>query len=497
MAMQMKVPERREMGWNTLNNVPIHAMYPKPVLIDDSIYFFPNYMHSEVAYLDNYCNSKYVELEKFSPNCYKYDFNAKKFSIFTKLPSSLTSLYNTVNYNPDKKEIIYIGGTHDVFGTLKMNNNCDEEKEEEFVWNLDNNFKGRYETTGPLPASIYIDGKFHMIGGHNSYYHEIYDVKQNRMKPIFKFEYRLKDRSLIYCQRLKSLIMFGGCRWTEDFKQSVRFRYIDEFLICNNPNDFNNIKWEIKKEWRLPYLMMGFGYLLINDSQILIFGGRKSGGTFIDECWMFDLIKNKWWKSKLKIPIPGKYHAILTNNNCVELFQYGHPSKSNGAHFNILLSTLLNSMQSIDKLPKREEYGILKQDKQNEKVYTMNKNKYTKVSFNELANEVLNNKDLSKNQRKKMLKKLKKKQAKYNKPFVPHKDIIEQNQNSNPVKKGKMVSDLDIIYNDDNIDNNYNNNNNKSDSNRIPTIYGIFGAVAIFGAIMFYYNKNGSRINNK
>lgn len=497
MTTRMKSSTERE-GWNTAKNVPIYTMYDKPVLIGDAIYFFPNYMHSNVAYLDNYCNSRYVELEKYSRNCYKYDTLKKEFTVFAKLPSSVTSLYGTVNYNSNTKEIIYIGGTHDVFATLKLNMNESKEsketKESELIWNLDNNFKGKYETTGPLPASICIDNKFHMIGGHNSYYHEIYDPKQKRMKPVYKFEYRLKARALIYCQRLNSLIMFGGCRWSEDFKQSVRFRKIDEFLICKNPNDIKNIKWEIKKEWRLPYLMIGFGHLIINDSQILIFGGRKSGGSFLDECWMFDMIGNKWWKSTIKIPIPGKYHAVLLNNTMIELFQYGHPSKSNGAHFNISLQTLLNSMKSIDKLPKREEYGILKQYKQNQKIYTMNKNKYTKVSFNELANEIVNNKDLSKNQRKKMLKKLKKKQAKYNKPFVPQKDEIQQFGNQSATKKGKVIHKLKIIdsniINDDDadIDNNNNKKNNKYNSS-YAEIVGLVGVIAMFGAMIFYNRK--------
>jgi len=475
-------------GWDKLSNVPIHVMYPKPVSIDDSIYFFPNYMHSEVAYLDNYCNAQYVKLKEFSPNCYKYDTAKQEFKVFTKLPKSVTSLYNTINYNPKTKEVIYIGGTHDVFAKLKMDKN-EESKEEDLKWNLDNNFKGRYETTGPLPASIYIDDEFHMIGGHNSYYHEIYDSKQNRMKPVYKFDYRLKDRSLIYCKRLNQLIMFGGCKWTEDFKQSVRFRYIDQFLICQNPNDLKNIKWEIKKEWRLPYLMMGFGYLLLNDTQLLIFGGRKSGGNFLNECWMFDMIKNQWWKSSLSIPKSGKYHAILVKGgeDRIELFQYGHPSDANGSHFGIILSVLLNSMVSIDKLPQRE---TAKQYEQNQKVYTMNKNKYTKLSFNELANEVLNNKDLSKNMRKKMLKKLKKKQQKYNKPFVPQKEEIEKHQNRNRDKdktvksnKHKHAPTLQVV------DHNRNDNDSNPTYNTFSVV-GVVGAVAMFGAMMFYYKRS-------
>ena len=208
-------------------------------------------MHADVAYLDNYCNGRYVKLKEFSPKCYKYDTTQKEFRVFTKQPKSCTTMNNTVNYNPKTKEIIYIGGTHDVFATLKINgarnhdNDTDNEetKEEELkyyeetiskpVWNLENNFKGRYETTGPLPSSICIDNTFHMIGGHNSYYHEVYDIKQKRMNR-YKFEYRLKDRALIYCKRLNSLIMFGGCGWNEDFKQSVRFRYVDQFLIVKS-----------------------------------------------------------------------------------------------------------------------------------------------------------------------------------------------------------------------------------------------------------------------
>ena len=155
-------------------------------------------------------------------------------------------------------------------------------------------------------------------------------------------------------------------------------------------------------------------------------------------CWMFDMVKNKWSKSDLSIPRPGKYHAILiqgkTNDDddFIELFQYGHPSDANGTHFSISLPVLLKSMRSIDKLPERE---TTKQFDQNHKIYSINKNKYTELSINELKNEILNNKDLSKSKRKKMLKKLKKKQMKYNKPLVPqkeeNKETEKQSENQN------------------------------------------------------------------
>jgi len=318
-----------------------------------------------------------------------------------------------------------------------------------------------------------------MIGGHNSYYHEIYDEKQKRMKPVYKFEYRLKDRALIYRKKSNELIMFGGCKWNEDFKQNVRFRYIDTFLVCKNPNNLKNIKWQEKKEWKLPYAMIGFGYFLLNDSKLFTFGGRKAGGDHSDECWMFDLNSNLWSLSSIKIPKSGKFHAILfenENEKTVQLFEFGHPKDANQSHFKINLNVLMKSMKIVEKLPAKriiyDEYDSQK------RMYSMNKLKGgNKLSLNELANEVVNNKDLSKNMRKKMAKKLRKKQKKLhnfnkNKQSVYGKD--NNNNNSFP------TIELDKSGQQQEVDSNHNNSMLK---------VGVVGVIA--AALIFYYrNQN-------
>ena len=479
MAEQTKImDEINKKIYNKLQDVPFKVMYAKPILVDDSIYFFPNYMHKEVKYLNNFCNNRYVKLQDFSPECYKYDPTKDSFEIFTKIPDSVTSLYGTLNYNKSKKEFIYVGGTHDVFAKISLNqikNGKNEEKQQEQLgWDLQGNFEGIYETTGPLPSSIYINDTFHMIGGHNSYYHEIYNDKQKRMKPVYKFEYRLKDRALVYRKKSNELIMFGGCKWNEDFKQNVRFRYIDQFLICKNPNNVKDIKWEEKKDWKLPYAMIGFGYFLLNDSKLFIFGGRKSGGDHSNQCWMLDMETNLWSLSSIKIPKPGKYHAILCENKMnVQLFEFGHPTEANQSHFNIPLNVLIESMKIAEELPIKKPTIIYKEYDSQKRIYCINKLKGGRMSLNELANEVVNNKDLSKNMRKKMAKKLRKKQQKL-KNFNNNNNNNNRNNKYNPSVYGKN-------------DNNNNNNNN------FKVKVGVISVIAV--ALIFYYRNQKKRIS--
>jgi len=389
--------------WEQLEDTPYKVMF-NTLTINNAIFFFPDFVdggsHAPVP-LNNYIAQKYVDAVAYRPECYKYDAETRQYSEFTTYPQGVMSISKTVSYCPKSDRVTIIGGTHGVFASLNLNGVQYTDSDDlpvEPQWDLTRNFHGLYETTGSNPSSIYIDGKFHMIGGHNSYYHEVWDDRQHRMKPVFRFGSRIKGRELVYVRQLDSLIMFGGCLWDErNFQQTQRFRYIDAFYQCVNPNDLEHIQWR-KIKWHLPYKMIGFGHLLLDDTKLLIFGGRRSGGAFLDEVWMFDMIEESWSRSTIKIPQKGKYRAHLIENKKqseIHLFQYGHPKGSNLCHFRMGLLDLLNSMEAVNPLSLTKAISKQRASRVAPNIKAMNA----------IADRLTQEEDLSKNQRKKLVKK--------------------------------------------------------------------------------------------
>jgi len=432
--------------WTRRPDTPFKVMF-NTVTINDAVYLFPDYMTKEVAYLHNYCNNEYVDIKNFAADCFKYDGITGKFSVFAHYPSTATSLYKTVSYDPQTNKCWVVGGTHDMFALFSMADadaddikenaagspSDDDEKSggDRTRWGLGYNFSGVTNTTGPLPVSIHVQSesggskscKFHMIGGHNSRYHEVWDDKQRRMRPVYEFATRLKGRELQYVAQWDTLFMFGGCLWEgTDFKSTVRFRYINDFYRCRNPNDVEHIRWERMEgeQWKMPYNMMGFGHLLLDHTKLVIFGGRVAGGGYIDDIWMFDLATTQWFQSTLRIPQKGKYRAALIEGaGQIELFQYGHPALMNQAHFSIKVDALMASMKSVAHLPVSTK--VLDTEKvrlHNVKVFEEQRNKFCPAdkTKEEAIREVQSRKELSNRQKRKLIRKIRQKSWKYSKP---------------------------------------------------------------------------------
>jgi len=425
--------------WTKRSDTPFKVMF-NTATVGDSVYLFPDYMTKDVAYLHNYCNNEYVDIKNFGADCYKYDGVEGKLSVFTQYPSTATSMYKTVSFDPTTGKCWVVGGTHDMFSMFQLKgaiSESDDQKHDDgdglarTQWDLDYNFCGVTNTTGPMPASIHVlnndtkSCRFHMIGGHNSRYHEVWDSKQRRMRPVYEFATRLKARELTYVAEWDALFMIGGCLWEgTNFKDTVRFRYINDFYRCINPNDVDHIKWE-KMEgeaWKLPYNMMGFGHLLLDGTKLVIFGGRVNGGEYIDEIWMFDMKASQWFQSTLRIPQKGKYRAALIGSiRQIELFQYGHPSTMNQAHFSIKVDDLMASMRSVplNKMPATTaQTSTEKVRMHNQRVFEEQQSKFCPADKTPEAAilEIQNNKELSNRQKRKLIRKIKQKTWKYTKP---------------------------------------------------------------------------------
>merc|ERR1719295_2173577 len=393
-------------------------------------------MTKDVAYLHNYCNNEYVDIKNFGADCYKYDGVEGKLSVFTQYPTTATSMYKTVSFDPTTGKCWVVGGTHDMFSMFQLKgaiSESDDQKHDDgdglarTQWDLDFNFCGVTNTTGPMPASIHVlnndtkSCRFHMIGGHNSRYHEVWDSKQRRMRPVYEFATRLKGRELVYVSQWDALFMFGGCLWEgTNFRDTVRFRYINDFYRCNNPNDVDHIKWERMEgeQWHLPHKMMGFGHLLLDDTKLVIFGGRVAGGEYIDEIWMFDMASPQWFQSTLRIPQKGKYRAaFIRSAGQIELFQYGHPALMNQTHFTIKVDVLMRTMKKVTKLPTSSDANDAQKVRlHNHRVFEEQRSKYCARDLEQAINAVINNKELSNRQKRKMVRKMKAKSWKYSKP---------------------------------------------------------------------------------
>lgn len=137
-------------SWIKMRDTPIRVMF-NSVTINNVVYLFPDYMTRTTPYLNNFCNRKYVNLDAYSGAFFKYDAVHDKFAVIGKYPSDLTSIAKTVSYDPRSRNVTVIGGTHDIFGTLPINN-VDPKS---LVWDLSRNFQGAYEVMNVLPFTVY------------------------------------------------------------------------------------------------------------------------------------------------------------------------------------------------------------------------------------------------------------------------------------------------------------------------------------------------------
>lgn len=378
----LKVPPSASSDlWKMRKSAPVGGCgLLNTVSADNAVYLLPDHLTAESAYLQNYCNGAYVDpsLKDFPGDYYRYCPERDGWQSVGRYPPAVVSLYKTASYCPDSGKVTIIGGTHYVFAQLDLKrleegaastttttDDNEDGKDEHPEWNLIHTQcppdKPLYETNGPLPISFYIDGVLHMIGGHYSREHYIF--KDGEMRSVFTFDSALKAREVAYSERLDCLFMFGGCLWNDvQRRKDLPFRKIDAFYVCPRPRDVDRIEWRKVREWRLPHRMIGFGHLLLADTTtLLVFGGRRSGGAFLDEVWRLDLLSGRWARSKWRIPRRGKFRAHLLaveGQEEVHLFQYGHPADANQAHCAISLEALSASFVDTELPPKCRDNAL-------------------------------------------------------------------------------------------------------------------------------------------
>lgn len=121
---------------------------------------------------------------------------------------------------------------------------------------------------------------------------------------------------------------------------------IDTFAVSNiiKQDEYENIKWTIKDEQKLPKKLHGFGYILYKNV-IVIFGGKEKGGVYSDTIYALNIDKDdgQWEEIKdIKCPLHSEYLAILTHSNNDELLVSGYARSISNSTTIIIPAALLS-----------------------------------------------------------------------------------------------------------------------------------------------------------
>eukprot|EP01084_Bolivina_argentea_P203696 347847_1 len=212
--------------------------------------------------------------------CYiqKYNSVTNKWTRLIKYSSNLQTSCNSVAFNKYTQEI-YLFGIYPKL--IKIHLKTKQIK----IIQTNKSF-------GALPMSIIIDGTYHIIGGTQNNKHLIWNDDTEQFTEIYTFENwstGLIFGSLIYIERKKMLLLFGGidcATQSESLPQdSIYIYYINEQ------------KWELLDiELELP--LYAFGCVLTKDQKyVILLGGAKTNEIHIfntdnmlfeDDMWSCD-----------------------------------------------------------------------------------------------------------------------------------------------------------------------------------------------------------------
>ena len=213
---------------------------------------------------------------------YTYDTKKNDWELFTKYPEDLVSSSHCLAYNETKNEL-YVYGFHARIAKFDINTKtcklCKETK-----------------TFGSYPSGLFINDKYHIIGGSYSNSHSIYNETENIFESFHEFP-TFQDQQIIH---------------------SIKRGIVYLFAKGVNKHDIFGI-WEYKireKEWRktetkLPKQLSEFGCVITNDERfILIFGGYDENDIDdSDEIFIMNLDTMEIKKSDVKCPMGGRFRA--------------------------------------------------------------------------------------------------------------------------------------------------------------------------------------------
>ena len=123
----------------------------------------------------------------------------------------------------------------------------------------------------------------------------------------------------------------------------VGFAVADVFMSSPISESYANsqfsppIKWEDKEQWRLPFILHGFGCVLYRHL-LVVFGGQNCRSQLMDHIYVLDLRHGRdgqWSQVEAtKCPKPSTYSACLTMDGDVHLFD------GDGDHYTMSIQTI-------------------------------------------------------------------------------------------------------------------------------------------------------------
>ena len=179
-----------------------------------------------------------------------------------------------------------------------------------------------------------IGNTIHIMGGNKNtnLEHIIYSIKTNCIEIIEDPTSETTTYSINLLSYKDRIIRFGG--FDTENKQCIGKFFVSS-AIKDNDND-NDIKWTLKRLYKLKYGVSGNGYI-VYDHYIIIFGGEPAVGIFTDDIWILDLHTGHGWinKKNIKCPLKSNYRAVLDDDDEIHLFTTVNSKQNVIRHFAI------------------------------------------------------------------------------------------------------------------------------------------------------------------
>ena len=170
---------------------------------------------------------------------------------------------------------------------------------------------------GNNPSCITIHDEIHIIGGRENTKHLIYSISNDNFlaTTIEDPTCKLPTHSMCILNYNNRIIKFGG--YIQSKQKSIDTFYISSII---KSDDFKNIEWTAKPEYKLKDGIFSCGYVLFKNF-IVIFGG-DDGSDFHDEIYALDLRKDDGWVElkHIKCPLKSQYRAIVDGDGDVHLY---------------------------------------------------------------------------------------------------------------------------------------------------------------------------------
>ena len=197
---------------------------------------------------------------------------------------------------------------------------------------------------GRYPSAVVVFDKIHILHGNRSNNHYIYNPENNEIQTL-PLEPRRTSACLLNYEN--KIITFGG--WDLSKGQAA-----DEFIMSSEmkSDDDDKIAWINKKEFKLIKGLNKSAHILFGQ-YVIMFGGNEWGGEYTDCIYLLDLESNEGWieLKHIKCPLPGRYLAVLTEDNWVhlitEVMKWPKWEESVSGHYAVPISTILGSKFSL------------------------------------------------------------------------------------------------------------------------------------------------------